>query len=742
MASGTQEPAHDQSSNTRKKRRRNGERARVTRACDRCKRRKVRCNGSRPCDICLTAKTSCTFDSVYTRGRAPVIGGNPGTPELDQASHVHRGQRPVSSPLAPVPITTRAVPTVVQDTSQFIPHDNVRREPSNNTSKPDAATRSSQDGSPEPSQTDLQGHYIGPASGVSFLLRVQKRLHQSISFSNASTIFTFGDAPFHRPDFEPSFCMMLPREDAQQLLRRYFDFAMPTYRFLHRPTLQSWFDEFYETLGTMHDPQSAPAKIALLFMVFAHGRVYMPDDNKPGPDDLSTRYFLAAEHQLERERGSIGLTSVQARLTQCYYLLTQSRINHCWSLFGTVAHLALAIGLNRNKKPSKAGGISVVEVEGRRRTFWCAYTLDAYLSVALGRPLTFHIEDIDTELPACVDDDEITTDVIQQSGYQAGPSTMLASIGHIKLARILSKIIRDLYSIKPISANRRALVTERISKDLSDWRVDLSQFLDMQDGSSSLLAPIFQRQRNVLNLTYWHAIILTYRPFVLNNLAQLARRGGVGATDVAGSDLEIEESVKQCLVAAMSTVKTIDDIASGSNFFRSFWITAYMAFTATIVLYIYVIQKRASPPEVYSEYFIAAARCQSHLSSIAADGSLSQRYCLVLEELRVEALRQIKRMNPSLVPTNGTDDQNQQQNHGQTSLDVGNDISGVEGMDAAMAMGIFDNSPSAATNYTDLLVNAGDGVGAEFSFPAMEFSGWDQFAHMVSSGLGNLDGFR
>lgn len=60
--------------------------------------------------------------------------------------------------------------------------------------------------SPEPSQTDLQGHYVGPSSGVSFLLRVQKKLHQKVSFSQNSSIFTFGDAPL--PDFNPSFFIL------------------------------------------------------------------------------------------------------------------------------------------------------------------------------------------------------------------------------------------------------------------------------------------------------------------------------------------------------------------------------------------------------------------------------------------------------------------------------------------------------------------------------------------------------
>lgn len=147
---------------------------------------------------------------------------------------------------------------------------------------------------------------------------------------------------------------------------------------------------------------------------------------------FSTRYFLAAENQLTKERGSIRLTSVQARLTQCYYLLTQSRINHCYSLFGTVSHLALAIGLNRNRRPDVKKGLSVIEVECRRRTFWCAYTLDAFLSIALGRPRSFHDDDIDAKLPACIDDEDLAADRIASPAVGKPPSIMLAPLAHIK----------------------------------------------------------------------------------------------------------------------------------------------------------------------------------------------------------------------------------------------------------------------------------------------------------------------
>lgn len=97
-----------------------------------------------------------------------------------------------------------------------------------------------------------------------------------------------------------------------------------------------------------------------------------------------------------------------------------------------MTNLALAIGLNRNKAPGSAGGLNYIESESRRRTFWCAYTLDTYLSVSLGRPRSFHDEDIDTELPTCVEDHDIMRDCIRAPAMHRGYSIMLAPIAHIK----------------------------------------------------------------------------------------------------------------------------------------------------------------------------------------------------------------------------------------------------------------------------------------------------------------------
>lgn len=58
-----------------------------------------------------------------------------------------------------------------------------------------------------------------------------------------------------------------------------------------------------------------------------------------------------------------------------------------------------------------------------------------------------------------------------------------------------------------------------------------------------------------------------------------------------------------------------------------------------VVLYVYAIQQKASPIETYRAYLEAAGTCQDQIFAMAEQGSLTQRYSLVLEELRAEALR-------------------------------------------------------------------------------------------------------
>ncbi|CAK7233608.1 hypothetical protein SEUCBS140593_008658 [Sporothrix eucalyptigena] len=157
---------------------------------------------------------------------------------------------------------------------------------------PDVATErpreSASRASPDGPTTDMQGHYVGPASGLSFLVRIQKRLLASDPSSPSSTTFTFGDAPL--PDYGPVPSVMLSSEAASALVARFFDYTMPVDRFLHRPTIESWLSEFLRTMGDMDnaDTDEARDRCAVLWMVFAMAQEHMEQSVS---DDISAYYL-------------------------------------------------------------------------------------------------------------------------------------------------------------------------------------------------------------------------------------------------------------------------------------------------------------------------------------------------------------------------------------------------------------------------------------------------------------------
>lgn len=121
----------------------------------------------------------------------------------------------------------------------------------------------------EADEVDLEGHYVGPSSGVAFLLRVQKRLHENLRFSPSELIFNFGDAPF--PNCDPQFLVLPPIDEALVLVNRYFEFSFPTHRFLHQATVEQWVHSFYSGIQGVNENVSRAVK-ALILMVIAQGK--------------------------------------------------------------------------------------------------------------------------------------------------------------------------------------------------------------------------------------------------------------------------------------------------------------------------------------------------------------------------------------------------------------------------------------------------------------------------------------
>lgn len=138
-------------------------------------------------------------------------------------------------------------------------------------------------------QTDLEGHYVGPSSGISFLLRAQRKLHKYVALPVNTPIFTFGDSPL--PEVESTFMILPPRNEANALLTRYFDFAFPTHRFLHQPQVEDWVEELYRAV---EESQAASpgmrGRRAVVLMVFAQARQGQPDRDQSSVRSLTSRF--------------------------------------------------------------------------------------------------------------------------------------------------------------------------------------------------------------------------------------------------------------------------------------------------------------------------------------------------------------------------------------------------------------------------------------------------------------------
>lgn len=95
--------------------------------------------------------------------------------------------------------------------------------------------------------------------------------------SPQSSVFAFGDGYY--PKYSASDLKFPARQQAKHLVDRYFDFAMPTYRFLHRATVESWLDRLCDEheRRVVNGPALSNAKISLVLLTLATATLYEED---------------------------------------------------------------------------------------------------------------------------------------------------------------------------------------------------------------------------------------------------------------------------------------------------------------------------------------------------------------------------------------------------------------------------------------------------------------------------------
>lgn len=384
----------------------------VSRACDFCKVKKLRCTGTLPCRVCVKRRLECLYDAQYRRGRPPTP--TPAAPESGLASsgrarEVKRSTKSQGANGAGTPIS------------------NSNRD----SCDPSAGDGLPSRGSPELETAEIEGQFFDLTSNLTFLRRAWKRLAVQNgatvpgvldrSESTQQPLMSAGDRPFAYDADQP---VMLPdRQTARDLLEFYFDKCVVTYRCLNRQYCTHWLDvvliNVARNMPFYHDVGHAKAALVLEILAIASLRQEKIAGNWSAADGgayclrQSDQYFCAAVNLTTEEKGLPRLESVQARVLQVLYLLQTARMNQAWYVFGSVVPLVSALGLHRKTGRSQTGAgrsptADYIISQCRKRTFWVVYTIDKYLAVVFGRPRLCHDDDIDQEYPDAVNDEDMT----------------------------------------------------------------------------------------------------------------------------------------------------------------------------------------------------------------------------------------------------------------------------------------------------------------------------------------------
>ncbi|KAK6339971.1 hypothetical protein TWF718_009358 [Orbilia javanica] len=634
----------------------------VSRACDICKSKKAKCSGTKPCDYCAKKRIECSYDAKYSRGRPPTPPAAATQPTIDLT--VDRGIDASSEDRSSDAELPTHVP-VGDSTSQKDPQTDNMNSPveGNNPSR----------ASPDLEVAEIEGQYFDPTSGLTFLHRAWKRLAtQKSSVDNEGNEkrqmwMAAGDEPFaEKGDVSTE----LPEKVvSKELLSFYFDVCVVTYRFLHKSSVITWVDAMHNNIQ-----QNLPvwngvgqARAAIVFSILAIASIRQEKIKGIGSPDQETsslktsdRYFRAGSKLLtESETGLPRLESAQARLIQVLYLLQTARMNQGWYAFGSAVQIISALALHRKsgRKRNVTGRLSnadYINSQYRKRTFWVAYTIDAYLGVVFGRPRHYHDDDIDQDFPDCVNDEDMThqgpavTEAEEDCHVEALISHAKYTIPMMKLARnflkltnsrlaqIIGAISKEVYSTKKMPKSDRLAAADRLGNQLKEWKATLPAHLGRIRPSS--LIPSFRRQATAMKLAHSHAVLHAYRPFLMRQTAQQ-------------SQLPLSDGVLQCLSAAKVALQTVDGMAVDGSLFHAFWWTHYVLFCALSVVYVWEIQQSTSSGKQYGsenaiQLFELAERCHSHLTREMTACSPSRRYSVILEELRLEAKHRSARNTP------------------------------------------------------------------------------------------------
>lgn len=301
-----------------------------------------------------------------------------------------------------------------------------------------------------------ESKFLGPSSGIAITRLVMQLAKQFTDSRSIKEIVPEHRARqikelYHQEQAKPTSkvyplisdvpALELPNRPLTDLLVQLYKLKVqPMYPALHEPTLEQDIETVYQ-IG----PKASSYQQFVCRMVIAISLQKM-DTQYAG---LADSYYLAALQHLQAVVKPMDLKTLQCfALMAEYSLLTPTR-TAIYYVMGIAVRLVQALGYNEEKTITRKGadGIAdVLEIDMRRRLFYCILVMDFGLAHSLGRPamLSTNWDHIDVGWFETCDDKHITRDGIDPAAQRPTLKKWVA-IHFFKMRMLQLEIRRKLY---------------------------------------------------------------------------------------------------------------------------------------------------------------------------------------------------------------------------------------------------------------------------------------------------------
>ncbi|KXT04831.1 hypothetical protein AC578_9744 [Pseudocercospora eumusae] len=296
----------------------------------------------------------------------------------------------------------------------------------------------------------------------------------------------------------------IPLHIAEFLFRTYVQRIIPQYPIFHTVQVELAFDECFVLPGACVDAGEPSLRSLYIVSIIVAISLTTAARNKQARAQSIAASLVRSAMFYAPSVLTNDLDGLQCLLLLIQYTFLDPSVANLWLLAGLASEACIDLGLHVEETSS---ALSPLQLDLRRRIFWCAYEMEIAVCAGLQRPLRLIAADISASFPSQESDQAITHASIDTTGIE----TKFISRRIWGFRIIESSVLEMLYQDAPcLSEPALESWMEDVEGKILEWREEVHQ------SASCNRDPALRSQWDEIELyvdiAYEWILVLMYRP--------------------------------------------------------------------------------------------------------------------------------------------------------------------------------------------------------------------------------------